>query len=301
MVQLDNGRDALVMVGQRGMDACDTNLLDHMLCTSPPQNFSSALECNKDLKEWANSLSNDQISRFTGGGAGGGASYVGTRKPFLPSFDEIVAISGGGGGSSTSLYYSFRDGFNLSTPQLYQDYVDAKETEFIYPIFRGTRGDRLLAEFVTAGSGGGYSESVFVTRGIISSDGRGMNMSDSFAEGGKHCLGNQESIPAQYRVAVGGFGGGGGGCLEGGGGGGFTGGNVVNVTDYTPGSGGHSFSRPVREFVGFNDGDGYVDIVAADCGCVYRCEVFEEEDQFQCLCPNYTTLAPDLSDCFHSE
>ena len=40
---------------------------------------------------------------------------------------------------------------------------------------------------------------------------------------------------------------------------------------------------------------------AADCGCVYECVVYEEEDQFECLCPNNTQLAPDLSDCYYSE
>jgi hypothetical protein len=46
------------------------------------------------------------------------------------------------------------------------------------------------------------------------------------------------------------------------------------------------------------NGDGYVDIVAADCGCVYGCLVHERQDQFECLCPSSTLLAPDLNDCY---
>ena len=44
--------------------------------------------------------------------------------------------------------------------------------------------------------------------------------------------------------------------------------------------------------------NGFVDIILVNCGCVHTCLVNSSEDTFECLCPNYTMLAPDLSDCF---
>ena len=306
LVEFETEEDVLVLAGQVGLDACDaagSADFGHTLCEDPPLTYNDTQACNDDLDEWVDTLNNLDITDFTGGAGGGGASYVGTRQPSLQEYDEIIAVSGGGGGTSSNIWYTIIgifENFDLTTPELYQDYIDARATPSA-GVFEGGSGTRFIASYVTAGAGGGYSESLYGTRQVISSDGRGLNMSENFAEGGKHCLGLQGTIPAEFRSAVGGFGGGGGGCLEGGGGGGFTGGNVVEVTDITPGSGGHSFSNWPRMLLGYNSGDGYVDIVAADCGCVYQCEVYEEEDQFQCLCPNHTQLAPDLSDCFTSE
>ena len=185
------------------------------------------------------------------------------------------------------------------------DYIHAKPTLYDDIDFMGGRGFRLIDDQaeVSAGAGGGYSESLYGTRQIIDMDGRGLNMTDNFAEGGMHCLDGHIGVPAQLMGCEGGFGGGGGGCLEGGGGGGFTGGNVENFTMNTPGSGGYSFNAfteflDVPENYSLNYEDGYVDIIPADCGCVYECVVYEEEDQFECLCPNGTKLAPDLSDCY---
>ena len=299
--------DILVLAGQRGLGPCDVATpedLGHSLCEILPQNISSAFECRDSYFDWLFSAFADvaatTLGFFSGGAGGGGSSFVGTRRYSSSNLiGEIVAIAGGGGGTSLLISYGVDGEFDLSTPQLYREFIDANPLPFdnftrdVY----GRRG-RGFVGIRAAGAGGGYSES-FDFRQRSPSDGRGLNMSENFGEGGRHCLAGDVTLPERLQMATGGFGGGGGGCLEGGGGGGFTGGNVINVTEVTPGSGGYSL--PLVETLDFNEGDGYVDIVEADCGCVHRCEVYEEEDQFQCLCPNDTLLAPDLSDCFYSE
>ena len=302
-VALKNGQDLIVMVGHKGLGPCETMSSDpgHMLCEDPPQSLVDVQQCSEIFGNWSEIA--DVNIKFTGGAGGGGASYLGTRQ-HTTLFDDIIGISGGGGGTSSDFSYTATiKGDILSTMELYTAYIDAKSIthDNLISQFIGSRGNGILTDIVTAGAGGGYSESLYEILQRIPSDGRGFNMTENFAEGGKHCLENSESVPSQLKEAAGGFGGGGGGCLEGGGGGGFTGGAVAGLTKYTPGSGGFSITFNLTNgLFEFNDGDGYIDIVATDCGCVGECVVYEEEDQFECLCPNYTQLAPDLSDCYHS-
>ena len=303
-VSFRTGNDILVLAGQRGLGPCDVLRpvdLGYSLCQMPPQNLTSAAECNAFYSDWISTFNSTLLGDFSGGAGGGGASFVGTRQyPYL--LGEIVAIVGGGGGTSLLVRYKIDSGFDLTTPELYQEFIDAKPVEYdnFTLEFFGRRGYRIAEDFETAGAGGGYSEA-FDIRSSSDSDGRALNISEQFAQGGRHCLTRNIDIPEQFRGADGGFGGGGGGCLEGGGGGGFTGGSVIDVTATTPGSGGYLFLNWSGTLLDPNEGEGYVDIVEADCGCVYQCEVFEEDDQFLCLCPNDTQLAPDLSDCFFSK
>ena len=128
-------------------------------------------------------------------------------------------------------------------------------------------------------------------------DGRGFNMSDDFAEGGLPCSSDFETY--------GGFGGGGGGCGGGGGGGGYTGGSAIENTPVAPGGGGASFvanSSSGEEVIlldSYNNDDahGFVEIVPVDCGCTGSCVVHESE-QFECVCPENSVLAPDQRDCY---
>ena len=303
-VSFRTGNDILVLAGQKGLGPCDVLRpvdLGYSLCEMPPQNLTSAAECIVSYLDWIFTFNSSRLVKFSGGAGGGGASFVGTRQ--YPSLlGEIVVMVGGGGGTSLLVDYETDGVFDLTTPELYQEFIDAKPDLYnnFTCDFAGRRGCRIAADFETAGAGGGYSEA-FDVRSSSESDGRALNISEQFAQGGRHCLARNIDIPEQLRSAEGGFGGGGGGCLEGGGGGGFTGGDVINVTATTPGSGGYSFSNWFGTLLDPNEGEGYVDIVEADCGCVYQCEVFEEDDQFLCLCPNDTQLAPDLSDCFFSK
>ena len=319
-IPLSGERDLIILAGQTGLGPCETAYPDpgHKLCGNPPQTEEEANTCYSTFIQWVvSNVSQDNfiaVGAFNGGAGGGGGSYIGDwERPYTGIYDNIIGISGGGGGTSVALSYNVARDFRfeanrsaLSDVELYKLYIDAKpnahdnETRNTF----GRRGYRIVLEdSVTAGAGGGFSESL--TLPLSLEDGRGLNMSENFAEGGTHCSRSEEEVPEQLREAVGGFGAGGGGCLEGGGGGGFTGGAVVNFSAVTPGSGGYSFNSLSIDYevlqYSYNEGDGYVDIVAADCGCVYECVVYEEEDEFECLCPNNTQLAPDLSDCYYSE
>ena len=312
----------LILVGQSGLGPCETGEPDpgHMLCQNPPQNFEESFDCDEAYIQWLNTLPSDALRTFlfSGGAGGGGASFIGIRdsRPFADVI--VLGISGGGGGSSSILNYSViidllpqLSNFNVNDSALYLHHLDASpftENALLdHP--DGVRGYKVESDVVTAGAGGGFFGSVGYP--TSQEDGKTIGLAEDFAIGGTHCARNDLSnIPLQLREADGGFGGGGGGCGGGGGGGGFTGGSVIGDTLITPGGGGYSLNAgicnttcnvPSDSFSYNTEGDGYVDIVAADCGCVYECVVYEEEDQFECLCPNDTQPAPDLSDCYYSE
>ena len=308
--------DFLIMVGQRGLGPCETGEPDpgHMLCKNPPQDLEDSTNCSEAYHQWLQTLKStdpERILTFSGGAGGGGASFVGYEYSSLP-FALAVSVSGGGGGSSSLLNYSvIRDllpQLNTSSENdsvLYIEQLDAKPfRENVSHRLAGMRGDKVKSEVVIAGAGGGLVGSV----DYPSSQEDGKSIADS-AIGGTHCTRSDGYyIPLQFREADGGFGGGGGGCGGGGGGGGYTGGSVIGDTNTAPGGGGYSFSIATQSdnvppglYTYNTEGDGYVDAVAADCGCVYECIVYEEEDQFECLCPNNAQLAPDLSDCYYSE
>ena len=139
-------------------------------------------------------------------------------------------------------------------------------------------------------------------------DGKSIGQTFNFAEGGLDC-GRTLSGLELFSEVDGGFGGGGGECGGGGGGGGFTGGAVLDMDNYIPGGGGHSYADftsqnltilPPLIFT-YNEGDGYVDIIPANCNCTGYCAVNETEDTFECFCPNDTQLAQDGFDCFYGE
>ena len=312
----------LTLVGQRGLGPCETGEPDpgHMLCQNPPQDLEDSTNCNESYHQWLQTLSSTDAERtlnFSGGAGGGGASFLGYQDSRKNLDIRVYAISGGGGGSSVLLKFSVvqellpvleNSTWNEST--LYRDILNANSSTYsVDPddIFRGYRVESTL---ITAGAGGGAANSIDYPSN--QEDGRAIGRMVEFALGGTHCARNDfSSIPLQLRGSDGGFGGGGGGCGGGGGGGGLTGGAVLGDTNTTPGGGGYSYSVGYTESESHNvppgtytyntEGDGYVDVVAADCGCVYECVVYREEDQFECLCPNDTQLAPDLSDCYYSE
>ena len=321
---LDASFDFLILVGQRGLGPCETGEPDpgHMLCQNPPQDLEDSANCSEAYHQWLQTLSSTDAERtltISGGAGGGGASFLGIRdnRPFADV--RVFGISGGGGGSSSLLDYSvIRDllpQLNTSSENdsvLYTEQLDASpstaDTLLDHP--EGVRGYKVESDVVTAGAGGGVAGSVDYPTG--QEDGKTIGLAEDFAIGGTHCARSDFSnIPLQLREADGGFGGGGGGCGGGGGGGGFTGGSVIGDANTAPGGGGYSFSSatcdtqscnvPPGSYTYNTEGDGYVDIVAADCGCVYACVVYREEDQFECLCLNNTQLAPDLSDCYYSE
>ena len=303
------------MIGQKGLGPCDNpNSIGQTLCNKPPQDINSANECRDSYKQWLQNQTDLEFQRtlnISGGAGGGGASFVGY-PDIRPIGDiRVFGIPGGGGGSPALI----DNEKILSENDLnhYRNVMNGDASYFnptlTFPNNPGFRGHRISVNppLITAGAGGGtFLNATFFP--LNQQDGRPVGRIQDFALGGPHCARDDFSnIPDYLRGGEGGFGGGGGGCGGGGGGGGFTGGAILGANNTVPGGGGYtfqySFNLPyyVANDDDYNEGDGYVNIVATDCGCVGECVVYEEEDQFECLCPNYTQLAPDLSDCYHSE
>ena len=307
----------LILVGQRGIGPCSSGEADpgHMLCENPPKDMEESTNCTNAYIEWILALNNDELERtlnFSGGAGGGGASFFGYRDTRIFLDIRVFGISGGGGGSSALLdFFVLRnllpelENSTLSDSALYDDIINANSRTYneMLESAEGYRGYRVKSEFVTAGAGGGIVDSINFPSN--QQDGRALGKAEDFSLGGTHCASNDYSlIPRQLRAGDGGFGGGGGGCGGGGGGGGFTGGAVLGETSTVPGGGGYTFRSNTSTPSMFRlntEEDGYVDVVPADCGCVYECVVYEEEDQFECLCPNDTQLASNLNDCYYSE
>ena len=314
----------LILVGQKGLGPCDSKSPDpgHMLCQNPPTNPEQIINCSLAYIKWVvETFDIDDAERvfyFTGGAGGGGASSIAylDRRPFVDL--RAFGISGGGGGGSSFLKYNIVEELHLDLDpndideDVYAYILNGKPSEYplLYAHEEAIRGFKVESSTATAGAGGGFLGSVEFPVG--EQDGKEIGSERDFAVGGTYCARSDFSdIPIQLREADGGFGGGGGGCGGGGGGGGYTGGAVLGNTNTVPGGGGYVLSPYFDEndeeeidedFYDYNtEEDGYVEIVAADCGCVHECVVYEEEDQFECLCPNDTQLAPDLNDCYYGE
>ena len=309
--QFREGLQMLVLAGQKGHGPCEfKDPPTDSICSNISEN--NATKCNET---WWNLLLNSvgeseglDVFGCSGGGGGGGTSMIRLENDEgLQVFPYIV--SGGGGGGAAVLDLDFIDTVrfthseNATQADIYQMFMDGKIDSFD-PVISDREALRgfSIADDCKAGAGGGYISDEDSRR----VDGSQLIFEDSFAEGGSECS-KSSFVPTTLTPEVGGFGAGGGGCGGGGGGGGHTGGAIVAAGNFVPGGGGYSFTvegsmAPTILEYGLNsEGDGYVDIVAADCGCVYDCIVYEEEDQFECLCPNNTHLAPDMNDCYHSE
>ena len=335
-VELFTDYELLILVGQTGMSPCD---IDNppLVCENPPTpfNLDEAAECNAT---WYESLISDTTVNgsfyypFVGGGGGGGASMV--RRVIDGAVGQSVFISGGGGGSPAVLTYEVIQGITFNTSfieelamitgqnvtdrDLYEGFLSAKSSSFDRIIStieaaRGFRSSPSERPNVNAGAGGGLLQDP--DRPVTDIDGKPLGPpGSSFAEGGSDCASLLSFSGFQTRpleIVYGGFGGGGGGCGGGGGGGGISGGAVVQRGIDIPGGGGYSVFQfgPANElnvvdvYTGFNSdsNDGYVDIIPSDCGCVHDCDLDEMAEKFECLCPNDTQLAPDLSDCYNGK
>ena len=316
-VRLTSDYELLVMAGQKGKSPCD-NPSEHPLCDNPPIDEVTAALCNQT---WYNTTVNVERSlySFTGGGGGGGASVLRARNVENGDlFTDPIAVAGGGGGTSVILDYAavvdlIRNRTNepviTQLDQSYQYHIDARrwpDTD----VRGGPSGARGYKPSIQAdlsiipGAGGGWSP-------LLSSsdaDGKSISQPLNFAEGGLACGRFLLSNLQLFGEVSGGFGGDGGECGGGGRGGGYTGGAVLDIPIYVPGGGGHSNAFTFRNIpvfnlhgYSYNSGDGYVDIIPANCNCTGYCSVNETDDTFECFCPNDTHLAQDGFDCFNGE
>ena len=317
-IQLTPHYELLVMVGQKGQSPCD-DPSGHPLCQSPPTSEEEADQCDQ---QWYNMTSHADFGgvlyHFSGGGGGGGASMLRARDTETGHlYFEPIVVAGGGGGTAAILnynhtvnllkIYSIFELDPLSVEQLYVNHINARNyyvTDHVNGTSdtRGYRPPTLSPDL--PGAGGGWLISQTATS---RTDGQSLSQAIDFAQGGVDCDRRVMSGLATSEVD-GGFGGGGGECGGGGGGGGYTGGAVLDYSNDIPGGGGHSvyvlhpsllISDPVE--YSFNNGDGYVDIVPANCNCSGTCAVNEMEDMFECFCPDNTTLAQDGFDCYYGK
>ena len=269
---LTAGQDAAILVGQKGTGHCSVNS-SYKSCKEVPMNANESENCF-GVSEEENLLSG------TGGG-GGGASLVvllnETKLAGLP-----LVISGGGGGSGWPLYRVPATEFSNESLMSGSGKNGEVTGCDIFCIFR-------------PGVGSGWNGN---PSSLMSVDGHSFIMGDDFAEGGIPCCSGFE--------ADGGFGGGGGGCIfGGGGGGGYTGGSVLGDLSGAPGESGTSFmansssgKKVILLDFHTNSDTSFVEIVPVDCGCTGSCMMYES-DQFECVCPENSVLAPDQSDCYN--
>ena len=319
-VHLTPEEELLVMVGQQGRGPCDvipnSNPVYSAFCVNRPMFTEDIENCTST---WINTNNtNPAFYAVFGGAGGGGASMVRARNKTSRVFESFpIVISPGGAGTPALVDYEIIRvidsdapiGFFFPTSFAYRTFLNGQSREFDSQYSTvGIRGIRINVTdtLTSAGTGGGYSTGIVRA---LDQDGQALNTPQNFALGGVDCLQflglRIAEIP--FKGAFGGFGGGGGACGGSGAGGGYTGGPIFRQGLTIPGAGGFSyvgdfFSKFIITEIGKRTlgdvGSGYVDIVRADCGCVHECVVYNAEREFECLCPNGTSIAPDLSDCF---
>lgn len=321
-VQLWDTQDLLVSIGQKGVEPCEI-MKEIPVCVGPPVNLSESEKCFQAWDSWLTGnagLSQNAASTtrdFGGGGAGGGASMLRLRDRNTGKFNALpIVVAGGGGGSAAIEVPSILSTLNITAPEDSSDdpytyFINAKMTDRDLSLvsvynFSGIRG--YIASSVNIfnnrpGVGGGYFPAV-----SLQQDGSSLNSTEDFALGGFDCLSLSTDLSQRplLETVHGGFGGGGGQCESGGSGGGYTGGSVFSNRFFgIPGNGGFYkyFSEPpntvVELSIGLNsDLDGFVEIIPAQCGCRYICNIDEESQEFGCECPANTTLAPNKRDCY---
>ena len=318
-VRLTTDYEYLIMVGQKGTSVCDVpENAGHPVCQQlRPTNLTEAQACNDTWYSWTKINAGEDLQynqyNFNGGGGGGGASMIWPRRVDNREFTDLpIVISPGGGGASAVLDYEFaarrivQPRYNLSYElsadhdQVYTFHANGHFNRYSISWPEGASGYRLSGAYteITSGVGSGWISSPI---GLASVDGKLLSQGESFAEGGFDC--SSVFQDPQYDGLVftnvfGGYGGGGGGCASGGGGGGYSGGSVLTNFYRMPGGGGDAGVFNLTELslvrmlnkLGFNDGDGYVEIVASNCGCAGECVVYTEERQFECKYLNSTEI-----------
>ena len=287
-VKFRRGERLRILVGQRGVSACDGHQ-NVDVC----QLADDRITCENMWEEYFSI--NINIFFYDGGGGGGGASLIENLNTTMANPPKAIAPGGGGAaaiynvaGYFDALGIRYNDSDDLEG--LYQNFSfgHAYETHSIHS--NGTIGLILVDQ--AAGPGAGYFEPRFYRPRNSDPDAL---ILDGF--GGEDCNETVRADMLLFPNTHGGFGGGGGGCEGGGGGGGYTGGTVIGQGEVIPGEGGYSWPDPPWPLIGYNDGDGYVELFLESCGCTYYCNM-SNESLFECSCPPNTSLAPNGFDCY---
>ena len=231
---------------------------------------------------------------YDGGGGGGGASLLQYHINNVNEYTFPITIAAGGGGAGaiynvttflSLVNINYNDSDDLEA--LYRNYTNGHAFETYSIKADGTIGTQIYAH--SAGPGAGYNEI------DITSSSHPIELI-SYGFGGLDCSVNVRTTgPLPFPNTNGGFGGGGGGCNGGGGGGGYTGGSIIADGAAIAGEGGYSY--PPWPLIGYNDGDGYVELFLESCGCTHNCIIYNQSS-FECSCPSDTLLALNGFDCY---
>ena len=282
-VQFKRGETLRVLVGQQGVSACDGHQ-DTDICQ-----ISNDTEACENL--WNTKYRNENLGHyysFDGGAGGGGASLLqsldGSTLEFLSGSLLPIVIAPGGGGAGALHDTAFLHSLNI--PNNNFDDLDTLYRNYTYghvfeTFSNGTKGETSVN---SAGAGAGF---------LITSNPTSLV---TYGFGGMDC--NENAVRFSiFPHTHGGFGGGGGGCNGGGGGGGYIGGSILANGPSIPGEGGYSWPDPPWPLIGYNDGDGYVELFLESCGCTYNCIIYNQSS-FECSCPSDTLLALNGFDCY---
>ena len=296
-VQFRRGEILRILVGQRGTSACDGHQ-DNDIC----QISNDTEACETLWNTTYRDMAFGQFYFFDGGGGGGGASLLEQANNPLRNPPIVIAPGGGGAGA----IHNVTDFLSL----LEIDYDDSDDLEALFENYTyghafeisndngtaGRIGRRVFRAGDSAGPGAGYFLESFLP---VTSDPEALVLAGF---GGQDCteiirIINIDFEPIPFPDTHGGFGGGGGGCNGGGGGGGYTGGSIINRGAALTGEGGYSWPDPPWPLIGYNDGDGYVELFLESCGCTYNCIIYDQSS-FNCSCPSDTLLALNGFDCY---
>ena len=300
-VYFRRGEMLRILVGQQGTSACDGHQ-DVDICEI--SNDTKACENSWNITYRNMEPFGPLLYLFDGGGGGGGASYLqvydgvafdGVALQFNNDTPQgVIAPGGGGAGAIFNITHllnvAYNDSLNITYSDsndleaLYQNYTNGHAFETFSKTADGTGGTQF--DINSAGAGSGYSSPlIFDDRALIVT-----------GFGDMDC--NENTVRfTLFPDTHGGFGGGGGGCNGGGGGGGYTGGSVIADEATIPGEGGYSWPDPPWPLMGYNDGDGYVELFLESCGCTYNC-IIDNQSSFECSCPSDTLLALNGFDCY---
>ena len=294
-VEFRRGEILRILVGQQGISACEGSQ-DVDVCQISNDTEACVNLWNTTYRDMAFG----QFYFFDGGGGGGGASLLEhANNPFRNP--PIVIAPGGGGAAAINNLTDF-----LSLLEI--EYDESDDLEVLFEnntyghAFEASNNDDITGRIGrrrfrdSAGPGAGY----YLSSSIPTISDPDALFLDGF--GGQDC---SESIriiiidsePLPFPDTHGGFGGGGGGCGGGGGGGGYTGGSIIAFGAAVAGEGGYSWPDPPWPLIGYNDGDGYVELFLESCGCTYNCIIYIQSS-FECSCPSDTLLALNGFDCY---
>ena len=287
-VQFRRGELLRILVGQQGTSVCDGHQ-DVAICQISNDNEA----CEAHWTEFYSHIYHFQI--YDGGG--GGASLLEYSNSLLNDIDPIAIAPGGGGAGRVYNVANLLSALNITyddfddLEELYRNHTYGNAYDHFSGGVDGASGELGVRDYVDApGPGAGY----YLSNIPAHLDPHALSL---HGFGGLDCDQTVRVRPLPFPNTNGGFGGGGGGCEGGSGGGGYTGRSILSLGAAIAGEGGYSWPDPPWPLIGYNDGDGYVELFLESCGCTHNCIIYNQSS-FECSCPSDTLLALNGLDCY---